>query len=79
MIARMLEMLIEQRKPPKPWATLEEAAEELGLSRRFVYRLVRSGSLDAIRDGKIKVRRQDLEDIDVTSELVKPAKPRRKR
>lgn len=79
MLARALDLLVEARKPPKPWATLDEAAGELGLTRGFLYRLVRSGALDAVRDRRIKVRREDLEDLDVSAELVKPVKKRRDR
>lgn len=73
-IARLLDMVAESQRPPKPWATLEEASAELGLSRAFLRRLVKSGALDAVRDRHVKVRREDLEDLDVSAELLKPGK-----
>jgi excisionase family DNA binding protein len=75
MIGRLVEMLVESRKPPKPWATLDEAAEELGLSRSFLHRLVKSGSLEAVKDRSIKVRRGDLETLDVSEQLIAPDPP----
>lgn len=76
-IARLVEMVVEGRRPPKPWIDLKEAAEDTGLSRGFLYRLIRKKKLDAVNDRKLKVRRVDVEDLDVDDELVKS--PRRKR
>lgn len=50
-------------KPPEPtFLSLEDVAQLLAVEYQFVYRLVRSGSLPAIRLGRIyRVARGDLE------------------
>lgn len=73
MIARLVEMVAEARQTPKPWITLKEAAEATGLSRKFLRRLIAHGSLEGVRDISIKVHRESLEELDISSELVKPA------
>ena len=51
-------------KPPsdRPFLSLEEVAEHLGVTYQLIYRLVRSGELPAVRVGRVyRVRREDLD------------------
>jgi excisionase family DNA binding protein len=75
-IARLVEMVVESRKPPTTYVPLKEAADETGLSHKFLRRQVKNGNLPAIRDVSIKVHREDLADLDLSSELIKPPKKR---
>ena len=46
----------------KPFLTLEEVADLLGVNYQLIYRLVRSGELPAVRLGRIyRIERADLE------------------
>ena len=46
----------------KPYLSLEEVAEHLGVTYQLIYRLVRSGELPAARIGRIyRVAKRDLE------------------
>lgn len=69
----LLERLVEARKPPAPYIDLKTAAGETGLSKPFLRRLIEHRALPAVRDVAIKVHRGDLEELDVSSEMVKPA------
>ncbi len=53
----------EQRMTtPQPLLTVDQAARFLGVSRRQVYRLVRSGELKPLRVGqRLRFRVRDLE------------------
>jgi hypothetical protein len=73
-IARLLEMVAEANQTPRPWITLDEASHATGLSRKFLRRLIAQGDLQGIRDVSIKVHRESLEALDVTSALVMPSK-----
>ena len=78
-IARLVEMVADARQTPKPWITLTEASETTGLTRKLLRRLIANGSLEGIRDVAIKVHRESLETLDVSSEMVKPEKKSRAR
>lgn len=79
-IARLVEMVVEERSP-KMWVSLEEAANRTGLSRGLLYHMVVTGALDGLRDRgdnrRIKVRSEDLEDLDVAQELIRAPKGKR--
>jgi excisionase family DNA binding protein len=51
--------------PPALWLTIPEAAVYTGLSQAFLRRLARSGELPSVRDRKTKVRRADLDSLDI--------------
>jgi len=46
---------------PTPFLTIAEASALTGLSRTFLTRMIKLGTLTAIRDRSYKVRRKDLE------------------
>jgi hypothetical protein len=73
MIAELIQIAAAAQNP-RPWITLDEASEASGLSRGFLRRMIRRGVLKGVRDVSIKVHRQDLDDLDVSSALV-PANP----
>lgn len=50
------------KEEQRAFLTLEEVAEELSVNYQLIYRLVRAGSLPAVRLGRIyRVRRADLD------------------
>lgn len=51
------------RRPMAAFLTIKEASAYSGLSQAFLRRLVRSGTLPAVLDGAIKVRRADLDNL----------------
>ena len=51
------------RPLPKLYLTLAEATEYSGLSYQYLLRLVREGTLSAVDDGGLKIRRADLESL----------------
>jgi excisionase family DNA binding protein len=51
--------------------TLKQASVYMGLSERFLRRLIAAGKLQSLRDGRIKVRRVDLDSLPEPAELVK--------
>lgn len=62
------------RPVPGGWVTIGEAAEDLGISREAVHRLVQRGTLDARRVGRrpiVLVREKDVKAL--------PVSPQRKR
>lgn len=78
---------IAARKEPEPdptFITLQRAAEITGLSVPRIRNIIDKDGLDGVYDKRrsIKVRREDLADMDFTSEQVKPgslgAKKKRK-
>ena len=83
LIAELLGMVAESAKPPTLWTDLDTAATETGLSRRFLRRLIAGESLTAVKDGRIKVRRADLQELDVSEHLVNleplKTKPRKRK
>jgi excisionase family DNA binding protein len=64
-IVGIVEQLAALARPaaPRPWLTIAEASEYSGLSVALLRRLVRSGQLQAIRDGAVKVRRVDIDNL----------------
>lgn len=72
MIMQLLQMVSDASKPAIPWITLDEAGASLGLTRQFLRRMIRRKKLDGVQDDVIKVHRADLEQLDVSDELVKP-------
>jgi len=48
-------------QPPKPYLTVDEAAAYTGLSQAFLKRMIKLGTLSAIKDRGWKIRRKDLE------------------
>lgn len=66
----LLQELLRRTQPPQlpppalPWITLEEAAELVGLSARFIRRQIRAGKIEAHRagpHGALRIRRASLE------------------
>lgn len=50
--------------PPRPWITLEEAAEMSGLSTSYLLRQVKEGKVEGVRGGPhgaLRIRRASLE------------------
>lgn len=45
---------------PQEFLTLEEAAEATGLTVTYLNRRIKDGTLSAIKDGRVKVRKADL-------------------
>jgi hypothetical protein len=71
---RMLEMAQRPRldapqETSALWLNLAQARAYSGLSIALLRRLIDSGRLPAIQDGAIKVRRNDLDNIDNVAEL----------
>lgn len=52
-----------------PWMTIDQAAAYTGLSVTFLRRLVRSGELPSVRDRSTKVRRTDLDNLDISDKV----------
>lgn len=77
-IMRLVEMVAAASQSPKPWITLDEASDATGLSRKLLRRLIHNGQLQGVRDVSIKVHRGDLDQLDVSSELVKTAAAKKK-
>jgi excisionase family DNA binding protein len=57
------------RAHDKLWLTIDEAAKYSGLSGAFLRRCVQQGKLPAVRDRAVKVRRVDLDNLDLVSRL----------
>jgi hypothetical protein len=71
-VGRLIALAEAGREPPPIWTSLDQAAEVTGLSADLLRKLVRLEALDAVRDKrKLKVRREDLGDLDVRKVLVK--------
>lgn len=79
MISHLVDRLIEAKREPPPYMTLKKASDETGLTRPLLRRLIAEGNLEAVRDVSIKVHRESLENLDLSSELVKPTKKRKAR
>ena len=83
-LGRFFDMLEAVRNPCKSdWLTVEDVAQELKISKSIVYRLIRSGELEAVdlvvgEDGKIpqkghfRVRRSALNEC-LGAKKVKPS------
>lgn len=74
-LVAFLDVWIARQQPPVPepqvpWIRLQEASEITGLSKRCLRKIIRNGGLAAIDDMFIKVRRDQLESIDLTSALM---------
>jgi hypothetical protein len=80
LIVELLGMVAGASKPPTLWTDLDTAAEETGLSRAFLRRMIVSQSLTAVKDGPLKVRRVDLQEMDVSEHIaeLKPLAPRKR-
>lgn len=66
MLVSAMQTLADRVGPRRPMAaflTIKEASAYSGLSQAFLRRLVRSGTLPAVLDGAIKVRRADLDNL----------------
>ena len=51
-----------ERKSNRPFLSVEEVAEHLGVNYQLIYRLVRSGKLPAVRLGRVyRIRSDDLD------------------
>ena len=62
-VARLVELISDQTpvEAPKPrqmpervLLTVEEAAEQLGIGRTTIFRLVRSGEIESVRIGRLR-------------------------
>lgn len=64
LLARLAELMTEDRHtptpqlPPRPMSerillTIEEAAEQLGIGRTLMYKLISNGEIDSIRIGRL--------------------------
>lgn len=51
------------------YLSLAEASKYMGLSMNFLRRLIKAGKLHAVRDGRLKVRRVDLDNLPAPAEL----------
>jgi hypothetical protein len=80
LIVELLGMVAGASKPPTLWTDLDTAAEETGLSRAFLRKMIVSQSLTAVKDGPLKVRRVDLQEMDVSEHIaeLKPLAPRKR-
>lgn len=82
-LGRFYEMLEAIRSPcPSDWLTVEDVAKELKISKSIVYRLIRSGELEAVdlvvgdegkppRKGHFRIRRSALDQY-LDARKVKP-------
>lgn len=52
--SRPAEPLPAQPRPERVLLTAEEAAEQLGIGRTLMYRLIRSGEVESIRVGRLR-------------------------
>jgi excisionase family DNA binding protein len=74
-VLRVIEQLAQITRHPEPaaasppWLTMREAAKYSGLSESLLRRLARSGELFSVRDGARKVRRHDLDKLEVLARL----------
>lgn len=50
-------------RPPRAWMTIVEASAYSGLSKAALRRLVKDGALPGLRDGAMKVRKVDLDEL----------------
>jgi hypothetical protein len=64
-LERFGEIMQRGKQTPPLWLTIEAASEYSGLSQALIHRLVISGQLAAIGDAAIKVRRTDLDQLDL--------------
>lgn len=62
------------RRPLAAFLTIKEASAYSGLSQAFLRRLVRAGGLPSVRDGALKVRRVDLDNLANTDTISPMAK-----
>ncbi|HLJ49090.1 MAG TPA: helix-turn-helix domain-containing protein [Bryobacteraceae bacterium] len=53
----------------KPWLSIEEAAEYSGISQTRIRRLAHEGRIRFVRDGMLKVFRQDLDNADTIAPI----------
>jgi excisionase family DNA binding protein len=63
--ARVFAWLIEQAAAQRlpQYLTIREAAKYVGLREGFIYGLIEAGVLRAANDGRVKVRRFDLDNL----------------
>lgn len=65
-IQALLAALSQAIAPPRPakYYTLEQAGKATGLSVQYLRRIIKAGSLSAIRDGRVwKIRERDLSQL----------------
>lgn len=67
-----LVLLLEQAAAPQPkFLTLKEASSYTGLSVTCLRRLIAAGRLNALRDGRLKVPREQLDGLSDVEELAR--------
>lgn len=54
---------------PRRWATIQVAAEHLGVTDRTIYNMIADGRIRAYRNGK-RVLRVDLNEVDASMQPV---------
>jgi len=61
------EMVARPAQALPQWMTIRDASEYSGLSQTLLRRLIDRGTLASVRDGSIKVRRCDVDELSMSS------------